>query len=83
MTLPTAHRPTIAVTRHAISAGHYLAATAGFAILEAGGTVADAAAVIGEGVEPNSDLYASADYRLHLARVHGARALKAALSRAA
>ena len=52
------------------------------AILEAGGSVADAAAVVGQGEEPNSDLYASADYRLHLARVHAARALQAALSRA-
>ena len=30
MTAAFAHRPTIAVTRHAIAAGHYLAATAGF-----------------------------------------------------
>ena len=30
-------RPTIAGTRHCISAGHYLAAEAGFQILEAGG----------------------------------------------
>jgi carbon-monoxide dehydrogenase medium subunit len=52
------------------------------AILESGGTVADAVAVLGEGEEPNSDLFASADYRLHLARVHAARALGAALSRA-
>jgi carbon-monoxide dehydrogenase medium subunit len=52
------------------------------AILTAGGNAADAAAVLGEGEDPNSDLYASADYRLHLARVHAARALKAALSRA-
>ena len=42
MTAPFAHRPTIAVTRHAIAAGHYLAATAGFAILEAGGNAIDA-----------------------------------------
>jgi carbon-monoxide dehydrogenase medium subunit len=28
--------------------------------------------------QPNSDLYASAEYRLHLARVHGARAVAAA-----
>src|ERR1700728_319175 len=33
----TAHRPTIAVTRHAIAAGHYLASTARFDILQAGG----------------------------------------------
>jgi carbon-monoxide dehydrogenase medium subunit len=37
---------------------------------------------IGEGIEPNSDLYASAEYRLHLARVHAARALAKAISRA-
>src|SRR5215469_12226626 len=37
----TAHRPTIAVTQHAISAGHYLAATAGFEVLQAGGNAID------------------------------------------
>ena len=47
MTAPQAHRPTIAVTRHAISAGHYLAATAGFAILEAGGNAIDAGCAAG------------------------------------
>ncbi len=41
------HRPTIAVTRHAISAGHYLAAAAGFAILEAGGNAIDAGCAAG------------------------------------
>jgi gamma-glutamyltranspeptidase/glutathione hydrolase len=41
------HRPTIAVTRHAIAAGHYLAATAGFAILEAGGNAIDAGVAAG------------------------------------
>jgi carbon-monoxide dehydrogenase medium subunit len=51
-------------------------------LLESGGSIADAAAVVGAGEQPNSDLYASADYRLHLARVHAARALAAALSRA-
>jgi carbon-monoxide dehydrogenase medium subunit len=51
-------------------------------ILEAGGSVADACAVIGEGVDANLDLYAGADYRKHLARVHGARAVTAAISRA-
>jgi gamma-glutamyltranspeptidase/glutathione hydrolase len=40
-------RPTIAVTRHAIAAGHYLAATAGFAILEAGGNAIDAGCAAG------------------------------------
>ena len=39
---PSSHRPTIAVTQHAISAGHYLAATAGFDILQAGGNAIDA-----------------------------------------
>src|SRR5229473_7821933 len=42
-----AHRPTIAVTRHAIAAGHYLAATAGFDILQAGGNAIDAGAAAG------------------------------------
>src|ERR1700719_4030705 len=44
---PTAHRPTIAVTRHAIAAGHYLAATAGFDILQAGGNAIDAGVAAG------------------------------------
>jgi carbon-monoxide dehydrogenase medium subunit len=52
------------------------------AILEGGGTIAEAAAVVGEGEDANSDLYAGADYRLHLARVHAARALAAAAARA-
>src|ERR1700761_4209235 len=47
MTLTESHRPTIAVTKHAISAGHYLAATAGFAILEAGGNAIDAGCAAG------------------------------------
>src|SRR6516165_11277270 len=47
MIASAAHRPTIAVTRHAISAGHYLAATAGFAILEAGGNAIDAGCAAG------------------------------------
>jgi carbon-monoxide dehydrogenase medium subunit len=34
-----------------------------------------AAARVTEGIEPLSDFYAPADYRLHLARVHAARAL--------
>jgi len=36
------HRPTVYGTRHAVSAGHYLAAAAGFSILEAGGNAIDA-----------------------------------------
>ncbi|HTW51705.1 MAG TPA: gamma-glutamyltransferase family protein [Stellaceae bacterium] len=43
----TAHRPTIAVTKHAIAAGHYLASTAGFDILQAGGNAVDAGVAAG------------------------------------
>ena len=35
-----ANRPTIMGTRHVIAAGHYLAAHAGFKILEGGGNAA-------------------------------------------
>jgi carbon-monoxide dehydrogenase medium subunit len=52
------------------------------ALLEGGGDAAQAAAVVGEGEEANSDLYASADYRRRLAQIHAARALATALSRA-
>src|SRR5215471_14068458 len=47
MAQTTSHRPTIAVTQHAISAGHYLAATAGFEILQAGGNAIDAGCAAG------------------------------------
>jgi aerobic carbon-monoxide dehydrogenase medium subunit len=40
-----------------------------------------AAARIAEGVDANSDLFASADYRKHLARIHAVRAIGVALSR--
>jgi gamma-glutamyltranspeptidase / glutathione hydrolase len=40
-------RPTIYGSRHAISAGHYLAAAAGFAVLEAGGNAIDAGCAAG------------------------------------
>jgi len=40
-----------------------------------------AAAVAADGVEPNSDLYASADYRRHLTKVTTARAITHALAR--
>ena len=36
-------RPTVTDTRHMISAGHFLAAEAGFEVLEAGGNAFDAA----------------------------------------
>jgi len=41
------HRPTIHGTRHAVSAGHYLAASAAFSILEAGGNAIDAGCAAG------------------------------------
>jgi len=47
MTASSPHRPTIAVTQHAISAGHYLAAAAGFDILQAGGNAIDAGCAAG------------------------------------
>jgi len=43
--------------------------------------VRKAASVVADGVEPLSDLHASASYRAHLARVYAARALSEALSR--
>jgi gamma-glutamyltranspeptidase len=41
------HRPTVYGTRHAVSAGHYLAAAAAFSILEAGGNAVDAGCAAG------------------------------------
>ena len=52
------------------------------ALLEGGADAAAAAAVVGVGEEANSDLYASGEYRRHLAQVHAARAIAAALTRA-
>ena len=40
-----------------------------------------AAALVPQGADANSDLYASADYRRHLATVYAARAIRAALAR--
>ena len=40
--------------------------------------ITDAAAHICDGVDPNSDLYASGEYRCHLAQVHARRAIQAA-----
>ena len=51
-------------------------------ILQSGGTVDEAVATVGEGEEANSDLYASAEYRRHLARVRARRAIEVALRRA-
>ena len=42
-----ATRPTLYGARHAVSAGHYLAASAGFAVLEAGGNAIDAGCAAG------------------------------------
>jgi len=62
---------------------HAFRALAAEKLLEDGAPISEACAVVGEGETPSSDLYASADYRLHLARVHAARAVAAALSRVA
>ncbi|HEY6433315.1 MAG TPA: gamma-glutamyltransferase, partial [Acetobacteraceae bacterium] len=43
----TSYRPTVYGTRHAVSAGHYLATMAGFSILEAGGNAIDAGCAAG------------------------------------
>jgi len=51
-------------------------------LLESGADVATAVATVGEGEDANSDLYAAADYRRHLARIYAGRAVAAAISRA-
>jgi carbon-monoxide dehydrogenase medium subunit len=50
-------------------------------IMQESSDIAKAAATVADGVDANSDLFASADYRRHLAQVYAARALKQALSR--
>ena len=50
-------------------------------IMQESGDIAKAAAAVTDGVDANSDLFASADYRRHLAQVYTARALKQAESR--
>lgn len=66
---------------------HAFRATAAEKALEGtAGSAADvqkAAALVGEGVEANSDLHASADYRKHMAAVYAGRALTAALAKTA
>jgi carbon-monoxide dehydrogenase medium subunit len=64
-------------------AGHAFRDDAVEKLLEGGTPIAQAVAGLGEGHDANSDTYASGDYRRHLARVHAARALATALSRAA
>ena len=50
-------------------------------LLESGTPAEQAVAKLGERNEANSDIYASGDYRIHLARVHAARAVAMAISR--
>ena len=45
-------------------------------------TIAAAAAKVGDGVNATTDLYATGDYRRHLAQVHTRRAIQAALASA-
>ena len=54
-------------------------ATKAEAALLQGSTVAEAAVLVTEGVDASADIHCSADYRKHLARVHAARAITAAL----
>jgi len=74
----------IAMARIAVTgmSSHAFRARNAEALLEGGKSGAEAAAVVGLDEEANSDLYASADYRRHLAQVHAARALAAAMARA-
>ena len=51
-------------------------------LLEGGAPAAEAAAKVGEGMDANSDLYASAEYRHQLAQIRAARAIAVAISRA-
>ncbi|MEP6962008.1 MAG: xanthine dehydrogenase family protein subunit M, partial [Acidobacteriota bacterium] len=64
----------------------YRAAAAEKALEGSAGTDSDiqaAAALVAQGVDANSDLFASAEYRKHLAAVYAVRAIKAALGRTA
>lgn len=63
-------------------ASHAFRATNAEQALEAGKPAAEAVANLGAGVEPNSDLYASAEYRIAMAKVYAARAIAKAISRA-
>ncbi len=47
-----------------------------------GADIASAAGGIADGIDANSDIHASADYRRHLARVYASRAITEALARA-
>jgi carbon-monoxide dehydrogenase medium subunit len=62
----------------------YRATAAEKALEGSAGSAADvkaAAALVAQGVEANSDLHASAEYRSHLATVYAARAIDAALGK--
>jgi aerobic carbon-monoxide dehydrogenase medium subunit len=63
-------------------AAHAFRALEAERLLEGGRGLDAAVAAVGEGEEINSDLYASAEYRKHLARVRTRRALEVALRRA-
>lgn len=63
-------------------ASHAFRALEAERLLESGADIQTAAAAVGQGQEASSDLYASADYRRHLASVWTARALQVAVSRA-
>jgi carbon-monoxide dehydrogenase medium subunit len=49
------------------------------AAIEAGQTVTEAAALVADGIDANSDIHASADYRKNLAVVYTRRALSGLL----
>ena len=49
--------------------------------LESGTDIEGAVSTIGEGVDANSDIYASAEYRIAMGKVYAARAIRKALSR--
>ena len=69
-----------------MSGNPYRAAAVEKALEGTAGGMADiqkAASVVADGVDANSDLHASSDYRKHLASVYTARALTAAISRTA
>ena len=69
-----------------LSGKPYRAASVEKALEGTAGGAADiqkAAALVADGVDANSDLHASADYRKHLARIYTMRALTIALSRTA
>ncbi|MBA3382665.1 MAG: xanthine dehydrogenase family protein subunit M [Actinobacteria bacterium] len=60
-----------------------LRASAAEEALAGGAAIEEAAALVSEGTDPSSDYAASADFRLHLARVLGLRALEEAVTREA